>query len=65
MLVGRAVATLEEICPEEAADLARLSVGLRVVRGLLAARASVPPPMTDLRTAGVAETAGWTSVPAR
>ena len=27
----------EEICAEEQADLARLSVGLRVVRGLLAA----------------------------
>jgi glutamate dehydrogenase len=34
-LIGRAAATLEEICREEAADLARLSVGLRVVRGLL------------------------------
>ena len=33
----RATATLEEICAEEQADLARLSVGLRVVRGLLAA----------------------------
>ena len=35
MLIGRAVGTLEEICGDEAADLARLSVGLRVVRGLL------------------------------
>ena len=34
-LVGRAAATLEEICREETAELARLSVGLRVVRGLL------------------------------
>jgi glutamate dehydrogenase len=34
-LIGRAAATLEEICRDEAADLARLSVGLRVVRGLL------------------------------
>ncbi len=33
--VSRAGATLEEICRDEAADLARLSVGLRVVRGLL------------------------------
>ncbi len=33
--VGRAVATLEEICSDDKADLARLSVGLRVVRGLL------------------------------
>ena len=33
--VFRAAATLEEICREEAAELARLSVGLRVVRGLL------------------------------
>jgi glutamate dehydrogenase len=35
-LIGRAAATLEEICREETAELARLSVGLRVVRGLLA-----------------------------
>ncbi|WP_416953924.1 NAD-glutamate dehydrogenase [Nocardioides sp. T5] len=34
-LVGRASRTLEEICREETAELARLSVGLRVVRGLL------------------------------
>ncbi|WP_208543114.1 NAD-glutamate dehydrogenase [Nocardioides euryhalodurans] len=33
--VTRAVATLEDICADEGADLARLSVGLRVVRGLL------------------------------
>jgi glutamate dehydrogenase len=35
VLVSRAVATLEEICSDEQADLARLSVGLRVVRSLL------------------------------
>ena len=35
VVVGRAVATLEEICSDENADLARLSVGLRVVRTLL------------------------------
>jgi glutamate dehydrogenase len=35
-LVGRAAATLEEICSDDSADLARMSVGLRVVRGLLA-----------------------------
>lgn len=34
-LVGRAAATLDEICADEGADLARLSVGLRVVRGLV------------------------------
>ncbi|MCY7400575.1 MAG: NAD-glutamate dehydrogenase [Nocardioides sp.] len=34
-LVDRSAATLEEICREETAELARLSVGLRVVRGLL------------------------------
>ena len=34
-LVGRSASTLEEICREETAELARLSVGLRVVRGLL------------------------------
>jgi glutamate dehydrogenase len=33
--VGRATATLEEICRDESADLARMSVGLRVVRTLL------------------------------
>ena len=36
VVVPRATGTLEEICAEEQADLARLSVGLRVVRGLLA-----------------------------
>ncbi len=36
VVVPRAAATLEEICADENADLARLSVGLRVVRGLLA-----------------------------
>ena len=35
VLIGRAAATLEEICRDDASDLARLSVGLRVVRGLL------------------------------
>jgi glutamate dehydrogenase len=34
-LIGRSAATLEEICREDTAELARLSVGLRVVRGLL------------------------------
>jgi glutamate dehydrogenase len=34
--VARAARTLEEICSDESADLARMSVGLRVVRGLLA-----------------------------
>jgi glutamate dehydrogenase len=33
-VVPRAADTLEEICSDENADLARLSVGLRVVRGL-------------------------------
>ena len=33
--VTQAVATLKEICSDDAADLARLSVGLRVVRTLL------------------------------
>jgi glutamate dehydrogenase len=33
--VSRAVETLQEICADDAADLARLSVGLRVVRSLL------------------------------
>ena len=33
--VRRAAATLEEICADDEADLARMSVGLRVVRGLL------------------------------
>jgi glutamate dehydrogenase len=36
VIVTRAVQTLEEICADEEADLARMSVGLRVVRGLLA-----------------------------
>ncbi len=35
--VTRAVTTLEEICSDDKADLARLSVGLRVVRTLLTA----------------------------
>jgi glutamate dehydrogenase len=35
VVVTRAVATLDEICADERADLARLSVGLRVVRTLL------------------------------
>ncbi|HEY0889683.1 MAG TPA: NAD-glutamate dehydrogenase [Nocardioides sp.] len=35
VLVARATETLEQICADEDADLARLSVGLRVVRGLL------------------------------
>jgi len=35
--VGRATATLREITADDSADLARLSVGLRVVRGLLSA----------------------------
>ncbi len=35
-VVARAAATLEEICADDTADLARMSVGLRVVRGLLA-----------------------------
>jgi glutamate dehydrogenase len=38
VVVSRAVGTLEEICAEEHADLARLSVGLRVVRTLLTRR---------------------------
>jgi glutamate dehydrogenase len=36
IIVARAAATLDEICADEQADLARLSVALRVVRGLLA-----------------------------
>ena len=36
MIVPRAAATLEEICVDDDSDLARLSVALRVVRGLLA-----------------------------
>jgi glutamate dehydrogenase len=35
-VVARAAETLEAICAEDTADLARMSVGLRVVRGLLA-----------------------------
>ena len=35
VVVSRAVSTLDEICSDEHADLARLSVGLRVVRTLL------------------------------
>ncbi|MGI9155600.1 MAG: NAD-glutamate dehydrogenase [Marmoricola sp.] len=35
VVVSRAANTLEEICADEGADLARLSVGLRVVRSLL------------------------------
>ncbi|CAN5165780.1 NAD-glutamate dehydrogenase [soil metagenome] len=35
LVISRAVATLEEICSDAGADLARLSVGLRVVRKLL------------------------------
>jgi glutamate dehydrogenase len=37
VVVTRAVGTLDEICADEQADLARLSVGLRVVRTLLVA----------------------------
>jgi len=36
VVVARAAATLDEICADDTADLARMSVGLRVVRGLLA-----------------------------
>jgi len=36
VLVARAAQTLEQICSDDIADLARMSVGLRVVRGLLA-----------------------------
>jgi glutamate dehydrogenase len=36
VVVARAASTLEEICADDNADLARMSVGLRVVRGLLA-----------------------------
>ncbi|QIG44208.1 NAD-glutamate dehydrogenase [Nocardioides anomalus] len=35
VLVARAAETLGQICAEDQADLARMSVGLRVVRGLL------------------------------
>ena len=34
-LIGRSAATLEEICSDDNPDLARMSVGLRVVRTLL------------------------------
>jgi glutamate dehydrogenase len=37
IIVGRAAETLGEICADDTADLARVSVGLRVVRGLLRA----------------------------
>ncbi len=37
VVVDRATDTLREICAEEEADLARMSVGLRVVRSLLSA----------------------------
>ena len=36
VVVSRAVGTLDEICSDDHADLARLSVGLRVVRTMLA-----------------------------
>jgi glutamate dehydrogenase len=35
VLVARAASTLEDICADENGDLARMSVGLRVIRGLL------------------------------
>jgi glutamate dehydrogenase len=35
--IARAAATFEEICSDESADLARMSVALRVVRSLIAA----------------------------
>ena len=35
VVVSRAVSTLDEICTDDHADLARLSVGLRVVRTML------------------------------
>ncbi|WP_323742608.1 NAD-glutamate dehydrogenase [Nocardioides islandensis] len=35
LLVSRAASTLEDICADETGDLARMSVGLRVIRGLL------------------------------
>ncbi|MGA8255668.1 MAG: hypothetical protein WB767_03755, partial [Nocardioides sp.] len=35
VVVARAAHTLEDICTDDAVDLARMSVGLRVVRGLL------------------------------
>ena len=36
VVVARSAATLEDICSDETGDLARVSVGLRVIRGLLA-----------------------------
>ncbi len=36
VMVSRSASTLAEICADDRADLARMSVGLRVVRGLLA-----------------------------
>jgi glutamate dehydrogenase len=36
VVVQRAASVLQEICADDTADLARMSVGLRVVRGLLA-----------------------------
>ncbi len=36
VVVQRAASVLQEICGDDTADLARMSVGLRVVRGLLA-----------------------------
>jgi glutamate dehydrogenase len=38
VVVSRAVGTLDEICADDQTDLARLSVGLRVVRTLLTGR---------------------------
>ena len=35
VLIARAADTLDQICADEESDLARMSVGLRVVRGLL------------------------------
>ena len=42
-LVRRATETLEQICADEDGDLARMSVGLRVVRGLLPAELDPGP----------------------
>jgi glutamate dehydrogenase len=36
VVVARSAATLEDICADDTGDLARVSVGLRVIRGLLA-----------------------------
>ena len=44
---SRAVETLEEICADDDADLARLSVGLRVVRTLLVTPVTVPHTRAD------------------